>query len=116
MPSPVVRNEHGERVGFEFIIEVTSATCRWFPLPWKFREAMRDAQPLHFLVRAEGCPHGAMLVEAHWATTGDLFLSHGWKVLARGRKLVPGDFILFRYDGGDALTLKFFCMHGDRKE
>ena len=47
---------------------------------------------------------------------GDPFLSHGWKVFARGRNLVPGDLISFWYDGWDALTLKFFCMHGDRKE
>lgn len=101
---------------FEFLVELPSVSHRWFRFPRMFHQAVAETQTPSLLLQVDGCPQGPFRTSTRFLSNGGLHLTQGWKTFTRGCKLCRGDFLLFKYNVTDSLSVKFFSAIGDRVE
>ena len=71
-----------------------------------------DDRPTGYLLQVEGCPNGPSWVEEEHTADGSMLLGKGWKAFARSRHLTRGQYLSFKYDGDDMLSVKIFRADG----
>ena len=107
---------HTEGSSREFVLHVAIPLQCWIRLPPFFTSIIPQGEPLELWLRHAGCSTLATEAEVAILAPGEVYMTRGWREIARVCRTRGVFAILLDYDGASVMLFKVFDASGRRLE